>query len=98
MKKILAITLLSLATLHWTTGQAAAWFFPICGHCKCCKTVCLRQYNAFSAYCLEDGTVIPPSGSCPAAPPAMAAPIYGPAAGYYDQTGPGEVIMDGAPA
>jgi hypothetical protein len=55
MKKLLTLGLLSIATLAWATASASAWWpcFPLKGCCgsKCCSTICIRQYNAFTPIC-----------------------------------------------
>jgi hypothetical protein len=51
MKKLFALALLSLAVTGWLTTPANAWWpFSCCGT-KCCTTICLRQYNAFTPIC-----------------------------------------------
>lgn len=55
MKKLLALGLLSVAALGFATAPASAWWpcFPLKGCCKnkCCSTICIRQYNAFTPVC-----------------------------------------------
>lgn len=52
MKKSLAFLISSLAALGLAHGQAAAWFRDCnCCSSKCCTTICLRQYNAFTPIC-----------------------------------------------
>jgi hypothetical protein len=52
MRKQFAIALVSLAALGLTSRPASAWWFPCCKS-KCCMTLCAKQYNAFSPYCLD---------------------------------------------
>jgi hypothetical protein len=52
MRKVLAISLVSVSVLGLTAGQAAAWWFPLFK--PCCKTVHCKQYNAFSPFCCDD--------------------------------------------
>jgi hypothetical protein len=63
MKKTLAFLVSSLAALGLATGQASAWFRD-CHSCssKCCTTICLRQYNAFTPICYGS---INCDGCCP---------------------------------
>ena len=72
MKKLLALGLLSMATLGLATAPASAWWpcFPLCGSkccSKCCVPVCCRQYNAFSPPCCDSGCPINYGGGgcCP---------------------------------
>jgi hypothetical protein len=52
MRKLFAISLVSVSVLGLTAGQAAAWWFPLCK--PCCKTIHCKQYNAFSPFCCDD--------------------------------------------
>jgi hypothetical protein len=51
MRKLLITAVLSLAGVGLTTGQASAWIFRNCCHKKCCTSLCIRAYNAFSPTC-----------------------------------------------
>lgn len=67
MKKLFALAFMSLAAISWTTATASAWWpcyplFDCCKSSKCCTTICLRQYNAFTPVC--SGT-LNCDGCCP---------------------------------
>jgi hypothetical protein len=54
MKKLLVIAILGFAALGLATEPASAgWLCRKCCKQKCCLTLCARQYNAFSPYCLD---------------------------------------------
>jgi hypothetical protein len=83
MKKVLSIGVLTLASLWLTPGassaggtfglftQASCWPFNCCASCKCCSTICVKPYNAFSPTC--SGTLFC-DGFCPLGNPSP----YGP--------------------
>jgi len=51
MKKIFALFVSSLAALAGVAGSASAWCGDCCCSSKCCATICLRPYNAFTPVC-----------------------------------------------
>jgi hypothetical protein len=53
MKKLLTTAFLSLAALALGSNHASAWWPMSCCKSKCCISVCARQYNAFSPYCID---------------------------------------------
>jgi hypothetical protein len=61
MKKLFTLTLLGLAGLALTAGQASAGWLFHCG-CKCYVNLRCKQYNAFSPYCCE---FVPACSSAP---------------------------------
>jgi hypothetical protein len=69
MKKLLAITLVTVSVLGLASGRAFAWPIRHCWCCnKCCNISC-TQYNAFSPWCCN----------CPCPTPS-----WGPGpSGYY---------------
>ncbi|GIW79408.1 MAG: hypothetical protein KatS3mg105_1215 [Gemmatales bacterium] len=84
MKKIITLSVFSLATLVVAAGSASAWWpwFPLCGckkkWSKCCTTICLKQYNAFTPICTGS---ISCNGCCPQLPlnPCCGMAMCGPA-------------------
>jgi len=62
MKKFIALAVLSVAGLGMSVGQASAWwFYHYCCN-KCCTTICLQPYNAFSPVCCGN---LACNGCCP---------------------------------
>ncbi|HZU37358.1 MAG TPA: hypothetical protein VFA18_15650, partial [Gemmataceae bacterium] len=63
MKKLIVFASLSVAGLILSSSQASAWW---CHHCchdnKCCTTICLRPYNAFTPVCCGNLSC---NGCCP---------------------------------
>ncbi len=67
MKKLFALAFMSVAAVSSITPAASAWWpcfpmFDCCKSSKCCTTICLRQYNAFTPVC--SGT-LNCDGCCP---------------------------------
>jgi hypothetical protein len=94
MKKLLGLGLLSVAALGWATAPASAWWpcFPMKGCCKskCCSTICIRQYNAFTPVCTGSlccdgccpinfgaGGGCCPTNCCPTSSTCSAGGVYG---------------------
>lgn len=76
MKKLLALGVLSLAALGLAAGSVAAWWpcYPLCcKSSKCCASITIRQYNAFTPICCGNMSC---NGCCPISPcgPAMCGP------------------------
>jgi hypothetical protein len=78
MKKAFSVGILTLASLWLTPGTSSAggsfgvftatscWPFNCCASCKCCSTICIKPYNAFSPTC--SGTLYC-DGFCPLGTP-----------------------------
>ncbi len=78
MKKLFGIAILTTAALILTSAEASAWWFPL-HSCKCCKSLCCTQYNAFSPFCC-DGMPMNGGGY---------GPMYGGPASAWNFTGDG---------
>ena len=107
MKKLLSIGVLALASLWLTPGtssaggtfglftQASCWPFGClagCGCHKCCTTICVKPYNAFSPTC--SGTMYC-DGFCPIG--AQGAGFGIAPSGGYGTLPPAGSCGDGAP-
>src|SRR5437899_2349932 len=76
MKKLLAVALVSLATVAANAGPASAWFHCFCSdHCYS-YNIHVRPYNAFSPYCF--GNI-----SCNGCAPQFALPGCGIDGAYH---------------
>ncbi|MGE3804602.1 MAG: hypothetical protein AB7K24_08015 [Gemmataceae bacterium] len=56
MKRLFALGVMTVAVLGFSAQSAFAWWpcFPLCGCCKkskCCTTISIKQYNAFTPVC-----------------------------------------------
>jgi hypothetical protein len=60
MKKLLSTALMGLMGLALSSGHASAGWWG-CGCSKCGVTLCARQYNAFSPFCLDTCNVCIPN-------------------------------------
>jgi hypothetical protein len=64
MKKLLAVTLVSVSVLGLVSGRAFAWPIRHCWHCNrgCDCHICCTQYNAFSPWCCNFPAPAPSCG------------------------------------
>jgi hypothetical protein len=104
MKRLLAVGILSLAALGMATAPAPALFhcchWGCCG--KCCQTICIRPYNAFTPVCFGSlcCTGCSPLATCYPPPALSGPPAYGPGfcgdSGCYGADGSMSMLPPGA--
>jgi len=96
MRRIFVIAILGLAGLGLTVEQACAGPIKNCLCCKkCCMTLCAKQYNAFSPYCLDSVTGCVPVGGFPSWMPSNGYQGNGSACCYPNGSGMGELPPPG---